>query len=617
MPRNRKKPLGTRNYVNYSQQQLEDCLNAVRSGELTQRAAETRYGISRSTIKNKLKDKHPKSVGRSRIFSEEEEAVFEQHLIKLCEYGFPVVELDFRFVIKTYLDKKGVTVDRFKQNLPGYEWTKSFLKRHEHLSVRLSQNIKKARADVNAETINNYISNLSDVVKDVPNTNLWNYDETNLTDDPGSKRVICKRGAKYVENICNHSKSSTSLMFCGNAAGKCLPPYVVYRAENMWSTWTQNGPDGARYNRTKNGWFDAITFEDWFQSIFLPATRKQGGGPHVLIGDNLSSHISLNVLRLCEQNNIRFVCLPPNSTHLTQPLDVAFFAPMKKAWRNILTKWKESSEGSKYTTIPKDLLPTLLKELLSSLKENGEHNLKSGFEKCGIFPLNGEKLLERLPANQSTIDINLVGESFLEQLEKKRSEYLGPVGPKKKKKKVQVPAGKSISVEEVEASLGVSEGNKSLPCTSKSKKNAKKHRKNRKKSVSSSTDESDIDMVLESEFESETFSDIEEILNEKSNNPVCTTQAHEAEKMATQDYAVDNFVIILYNKQQYPGRILSLSDDGPTVECMEKGLKFWRWPKIKDCMEYKWEDIVGKISPPKICSKRNQFTVPELDNFVS
>ena len=99
------KPLGTRNYANYTPEALEECVEAIRSGELTQRAAETRYGIPRSTI-NKLKCKHMNKVGYSRIFSEEEEElVFEQHLIKLCDYGFPVVELDFRYTVKNYFDK--------------------------------------------------------------------------------------------------------------------------------------------------------------------------------------------------------------------------------------------------------------------------------------------------------------------------------------------------------------------------------------------------------------------------------------------------------------------------------------------------------------------------------
>jgi len=120
-------------------------------------------------------------------------------------------------------------------------------------------------------------------------------------------------------------------MFCGNADGEMLPPYIVYKSEAMWSTWTEGGPHGARYNRSKSGWFDSHCFEDWFESLLLPRLKRLQG-KKVVIGDNLSSHISVKVLEFCQQNNITFIALPPNSTHLTQPLDVAYFAPMKIMW---------------------------------------------------------------------------------------------------------------------------------------------------------------------------------------------------------------------------------------------------------------------------------------------
>lgn len=46
-----------------------------------------------------------KNVGRSRIFSDEEELAFEQHIVKMSDYGFPIVELDFRYAVKSYLTK--------------------------------------------------------------------------------------------------------------------------------------------------------------------------------------------------------------------------------------------------------------------------------------------------------------------------------------------------------------------------------------------------------------------------------------------------------------------------------------------------------------------------------
>lgn len=119
---------------------------------------------------------------------------------------------------------------------------------------------------VNEEILANYHSHLTNEIQwyRISPDRIWNYDETNLTDDPGKKKVICRRGAKYVESFCNHSKTSTSVMFCGNADGsKFLPPYVVYKAEHLWNSWKNGGPPGTRYNRTKSGWFDLNTFEDW------------------------------------------------------------------------------------------------------------------------------------------------------------------------------------------------------------------------------------------------------------------------------------------------------------------------------------------------------------------
>jgi len=599
MPRTQKKRLGSRQYANYSAETLNECLQNVISRKMTQREAAAHFGIPRSTIKNKLKGNHSKPVGRSRVFTEAEEKAFEQHLIKLADYGFPVVEADFRITVKNYLDKKGVKINIFKNNLPGYEWVKSFLNRHNNLSVRMSSNIKRVRAEVGLDEINSYMDNLSVVLKDIPPSRIWNYDETNLSDDPGNKKVICKRGMKYVEKICNYSKSSTSVMFCGNAEGKCLPSYVVYKAEHMWTTWTEGGPEHARYNRTKSGWFDSITFEDWFEFSFLKEVKHENA-PTVLIGDNLSSHINVRVLELCEQNNIKFVCLPPNTTHITQPLDVSFFGPMKKIWRSILTTWKESKSGSKYPTIPKDLFPTLLNELINRLEENKTQNLVSGFKKCGIYPINKQCLLDRLPNNLSEHDNSIISEAFIDQLESKRTEYLGTSNIKRRKK-LQVPSGKSITVNDV-TNVEDQKRIKTKPIKSK---------KTKIQLSSSSSDEELDEIILQSDGISDLNSD-----SDSDDNPTVSALSNKEAKLNQNDLEIDNFVIVLFNGEKYPGRIVSISKKGPVVDCMEKRLKFWRWPQRKDAIVYDWKDVLRKINPPKIVSKRNQFSVFELEDFV-
>ena len=74
---------------------------------------------------------------------------------------------------------------------------------------------------------------------EISEANLFNYDETNLSDDPGTKKCLFKRGVKYPEKVKENTNTSISLMFCGSADGSMLPTYVVYKAEHIWSTWTE------------------------------------------------------------------------------------------------------------------------------------------------------------------------------------------------------------------------------------------------------------------------------------------------------------------------------------------------------------------------------------------
>ena len=66
-----------------------------------------------------------------------------------------------------------------------------------------------------------------------------------------------------------------------------------------------------------------------FFLIFLRSVNKIKGRK-ILFGDNLSSHINLNVIQLWKDNNnsIDFVCLPPYATHTLHPLDVGLYALM-------------------------------------------------------------------------------------------------------------------------------------------------------------------------------------------------------------------------------------------------------------------------------------------------
>lgn len=438
-------------YCSYSKQDLEDAVADVKATRLSTREAEAHYGVPRSTINRHLKNKPLYTKpGHPTLFSEAEEKTFLKYIKTMGEWGFPLDLIDLRVFAQKYLNKIGRTVYTLKDNLPGRDWAACFLQRYKNeISHRYAANISSDRAALDSEAIDTFFNNYEKTIENIEPDCIINYDETNLTDDPGSKKYIYKRGCKYPERVINSSKSAISIMFSGTASGILLPAYVVYKAEHLYNTWVLGGPKDTRYNKSKSGWFDSICFEDWFQSVILPYVKTKQGQKVLLIGDNLSSHFSEKVLADCKSYNIVFVCLPPKSTHVLQPLDVAFFGPLKHYWRTIITTWKKT-EGRKCTTLAKNNFPKLFSRLLDKLhaEDAASQNLKAGFAKCGLIPVDRNRPKERLPLSTSAVNMqenaSAVMVEMLEELRGCASE------PKiARKKRCNVPAGKSITLADI------------------------------------------------------------------------------------------------------------------------------------------------------------------------
>ncbi|KAJ8952542.1 hypothetical protein NQ314_007511 [Rhamnusium bicolor] len=238
------------------------------------RQAAELWSVTKSTLQRRLKNKQMAKYGRPTVLIKDEERELVDRLQIAAEWGFSLTTFDISGIVKRYLDNKGVSEPRFKTNLPGIDWAISFLCRHKHdLLTRLGENIKRSRAEVDANVLKKIFWKLRSIEGVSPDL-MINYDETNLTDDPGRLKCIVRRGFKIPERVLDTSKSSTSVMFSGTASEKLLSCYVVYKAEHLYDTWQQGGPRGTRYNRSKSGWFDGVIFEDWFVTVPLKYFQK-------------------------------------------------------------------------------------------------------------------------------------------------------------------------------------------------------------------------------------------------------------------------------------------------------------------------------------------------------
>ena len=151
----------------------------------------------------------------------------------MWKWGFPLDKLDLRMIVNAYLTKHNWVVKEFPKNIPGDDWVANFMGRHG-LTNRIATNIQRKCARISKEQLQEYFNNLEQELKDAPASNIWNYDETNLRDDPGAWKYVMKRGTKYPEKVMDSSKVAFSVMFTGNAEGNVLLPYILYKSVDLY-----------------------------------------------------------------------------------------------------------------------------------------------------------------------------------------------------------------------------------------------------------------------------------------------------------------------------------------------------------------------------------------------
>lgn len=387
-----------------------------------------------------MNETHGTKDGRRPELSDEEEEIIVDAVKVFADWGFPFTSTDLRRLVKDYLDGKGVSSSRFADNLPTRRFVDRFIGRHPELAIRKTNNIKRSRAAMSSEEVADFINNWEKTIEGVEPSNIFNFDETNLRDDTGVSKCLFRKGTKYCEKVMNTTKLSISVMFAGSAGGTMLPPMVVYRSKDLYPAWCQRGPKGTLYSNTPSGWFDAFQFRKWLVGI-LPYLKRLPGRK-VLLGDNLASHFSLEVLRICKDNDISFCCLPPNSTDKLQPLDVGIFGPLKKYWRTVLVEHKTKNPGE--ASLNKKSFPSLLTQVLE-LANLGRH-LPAAFQKCGLVPVSLEKATARVPSRDMPTETEGI-RRLMESAIGKRIEELRGVDKdsrakkKPRGKKIQVPAG--------------------------------------------------------------------------------------------------------------------------------------------------------------------------------
>jgi hypothetical protein len=140
-------------------------------------------------------------------------------------------------------------------------------------------------------------------------------------------RLTSKGKKRVVANTSGNRKQIT-IVGCGSAAGRGIPPCIIYPGKRLTAELILGGPLGTRYTRSSNGYITTDTFKKYIQH-FAGHSKHTEESPVLLILDGHSSHIELECLEYCSEKHIHLMCLPPHTSHVTQPMDVSVFGPFK------------------------------------------------------------------------------------------------------------------------------------------------------------------------------------------------------------------------------------------------------------------------------------------------
>ncbi|KAF6781831.1 transposase [Colletotrichum sojae] len=165
---------------------------------------------------------------------------------------------------------------------------------------------------------------------------IYNFDETSFIIGVITALIVVTRADRRgkANSVQPGNREWATVIECINSGGWCIPPFVIVQGAYHLASWTTESgfPGDWVIKPTTNGWTDNETGLDWIKHFNKHTKGHTKGIYRMLIIDGHESHLSAEFNDYCKQNAIITVSMPPHSSHLLQPLDIALYSPLKRAY---------------------------------------------------------------------------------------------------------------------------------------------------------------------------------------------------------------------------------------------------------------------------------------------
>ena len=374
-------------YKKWTEEHLKLAYDVVQRKEMSVREAAESFDIPKSTLHDRVSGRVPfgKLSGQSRYLSDLEESELINFLKQCSKIGAAKSKADVLAIVQRVVDKKGLKVKVTNG------WWESFKRRHpKEITLRTAEPISYARlVSTNQEVIDKYFDYLEETLQendlnDKP-CQIFNFDESGFALSPAPPKVVTVKGDKHPYAVNSGKKKQITVLSACSAGGTNIPPIVVLDTKTLNTKVSEGEVPGTGYAFSENGWMTKRILDEWFKYHFLlyaPPVR-----PLLLLMDGASSHFDPSFIETAAENEVIVFCLPPNTTHILQPLDNGPFGPLKRYWREECHSFCAKNPGRVVTKFQ-------FSELFHRAWDRGMTvtNIAAGFQHTGVYPFRRPEL---------------------------------------------------------------------------------------------------------------------------------------------------------------------------------------------------------------------------------
>ena len=369
-------------------------IEAIRTSQKkpSQRAAARMFNIPQATLSYRINNRpqREKTRVKQRKLDSLEEQTLVRYIIEQDERGFPLrlsgVEDMANFLLKS---RNGEPV--------GKHWARRFIDAQPSLKTKFARPYDYQRALCeDSIIISSWFALLRNMMAKygIQPEDLYNFDETGFMMGQITSFMVVTRSDRRgkAKSVQPGNREWATVIECINSSGWCIPPFVIVKGVYHLSNWTTESgyPDDWVIKPTLNGWTNNETGLDWIQHFDKHTKSRSTGGYRMLIIDGHESHISAEFDQYCKDNNIVTVSMPAHSSHILQPLDVALYSPLKRAYGHQINLFIRASINH----ITKSEF--FIAYLAAHNAIFTETNMKAGFREAGISPWNPDSVISKL-----------------------------------------------------------------------------------------------------------------------------------------------------------------------------------------------------------------------------